>query len=134
MSYNILNQEWSETGETAESRVEPLYEVITKYMPDVIGVQEASFYWHDELNNILKDKDTYKFACEKNNIFKDNMTTFLYNTKTVKPVDEYLLDLEPNSDIRVFSIGVFEKLSDGKQFVVTNTHPAPSSRDNIQLI
>ena len=53
------------------------------------------------------------------------MTTFLYNTQTVKLVEEYVIDLDTNSDIRVFSVAIFETLSDGKRFVVTNTHPAP---------
>jgi len=39
-----------------------------------------------------------------------------------------VLDLDKNSDIRVFSVAVFEKLSDGSRFVVTNTHPAPTSQ------
>lgn len=129
MSYNILNPEWSSTGETAESRVEPFFNLVKKYMPDVIGLQEASYLWHNVINNALQEDDTYQFACEKNNVFKENMTTFLYNTKTVRLVDESFFDLEKNSDHRVLAIAIFEKISDGKQFIVTNVHPAPSSRE-----
>lgn len=128
MSYNILNPEWSSTGETAESRVEPFYELVTKYMPDVIGIQETSYLWHNVINDIMKEDDTYAFACEKTYLFKDNMTTFLYNTKTVRLVDESIYDLVKNSEHRVFSVAFFEKLSDGKRFIVTNVHPAPASR------
>ena len=39
--------------------------------------------------------------------------------------EEYL---DKNSEIRVFSVAVFEKLSDGTRFVVTNTHPAPTGQ------
>jgi endonuclease/exonuclease/phosphatase family metal-dependent hydrolase len=56
------------------------------------------------------------------------MTTFLYNTQTVKLVEEYVIDLDKNSEIRVFSVAIFEKLSDGKRFIVTNTHPAPTGQ------
>ena len=51
------------------------------------------------------------------------MTAFLYNPKTVKPVEEYIYTLDPNSEIRILTVAVFEKLSNGKRFVVTNTHP-----------
>ena len=129
MSYNILNPEWSSTGETAESRVDGFFEVLTRYMPDVVGIQEASYLWHDVINGVLQEDDTYQFACEKTYLFKDNMTTFLYNTKTVKLVNESIFDLDTGSDIRLFSVATFEKLSDGKQFIVTNVHPAPSSRE-----
>ena len=43
----------------------------------------------------------------------------------MKVVEEYLIDLDKHSDCRVFAVTVFEKLSDGTRFVVTNTHPAP---------
>ncbi len=129
MSYNILNPEWSSTGETAESRVEPFYNLVTEYMPDVIGLQEASYLWHNVINNVLQEDDTYDFACEKTYLFKENMTTLLYNTKTLKLIDESIFDLEKNSEHRVFVVAIFEKLSDGKQFIVTNVHPAPSSRE-----
>ena len=129
MSYNILNPEWSSTGETAESRVEPFFNLVKEYMPDVIGIQEASYLWNNVINSSLQEDDTYKFACEKTYLFKENMTTFLYNTKTVELVDESIFDLEKNSEHRVFAVAIFEKISDGKRFIVTNVHPAPSSRE-----
>ena len=36
--------------------------------------------------------------------------------------------MEINSEHRLFCVAFFEKISDGKQFIVTNVHPAPSSR------
>lgn len=56
------------------------------------------------------------------------MTTMLYNKNTVKLVEEYVIDLDAGSDIRVFSVAVFQQLSNGEKFVAINTHPAPSSR------
>jgi endonuclease/exonuclease/phosphatase family metal-dependent hydrolase len=56
------------------------------------------------------------------------MTGFLYNPATVKVVDSYVIDIVPDSEIRVVSVAVFERLESGEQFVVMNTHPAPQEQ------
>lgn len=130
MSYNILHPSWSNVVSNVpiEGRDTNVANILMYYMPDVVGLQETNANWHKALEKILVDTGMYAPACQKNNAKSYNMTTFLYNTQTVKLVDEYVLDLDKNSDIRVFSVAVFEKLSDGTRFVVTNTHPAPTGQ------
>lgn len=127
MSYNILNPEWGGNA-IGLGRDKQAANIILYYLPDVIGVQETCGTWHKALQKYLVDTGMYAFACQKNNAKSYNMTTLMYNTQTVKLIDEYVIDLDKNSDIRVFSVAVFEKLSDGKRFVVTNTHPAPTGQ------
>lgn len=126
MSYNILHPEWGNVA--VEGRDVKVANIVLYYMPDVIGIQETSATWHKALGKLLVDTGMYAPACQKNNSWSYNMTTLMYNTQTVKLVEEYVVDLDKNSEIRVFSVAVFEKLSDGKRFVVTNTHPAPTGQ------
>lgn len=132
MSYNILHESWSNVESTVpvRGRAERFASVLTYYMPDVAGIQEVSSSWHKEIQKLLVNTGFYKKECAKTGTNKSNMTTFLYNPQTVKPVENYVLDIDYGSDIRVLSVAVFEKLSDGKRFVVTNTHPATASSDN----
>ena len=127
MSYNILNPNWGGSP-LSSGRDVNVANILMYYMPDVVGLQETYSGWHASLKKLLVDTGMYAFACQKNNAMSYNMTTFMYNTQTVKLVEEYVLDLDKNSDIRVFSVAIFEKLSDGKRFIVTNTHPAPTSQ------
>ncbi|MBO5415777.1 MAG: endonuclease/exonuclease/phosphatase family protein [Clostridia bacterium] len=127
MSYNILHEDWGEVVPTpVAGRDKKVAELLLYYLPDVVGLQEVSDTWHSSLYDILVEPGIYARACVKSNGDANNMTTFLYNPDTVKLVDEYVLDLDNNSNIRVFAVAVFEKLSDGQRFVVTNTHPAPT--------
>ena len=127
MSYNILNPNWG--GNAIElGRDKNVANILLYYMPDVVGVQETFAGWHRALQKYLVDTGMYAFACQRTNAKGYNMTTLMYNTQTVKLIDEYVVDLDKYSDIRVFSVAVFEKLSDGKRFIVTNTHPAPTGQ------
>ena len=126
MSYNVLNPKWN-TSAPIDGRDDIVAEVIKYYMPDVVGVQETAEVWHNALKSRLVDTGYYAMACAKTTSGKYNMTTFLYNPETLRLVDEYVIDLDAGSDIRVFAVAVFEKIADGERFVVTNTHPAPAS-------
>lgn len=126
MSYNILHPEWGNVA--IAGRDTNVANIIMYYMPDVVGLQEVNEEWHNSLKTVLVDKGIYYPACQKNNSNLYNMTTFLYNSRTVRLIEEYVIDLDQNSDIRVLSVAIFEKLSDGKRFVVTNNHPAPTGQ------
>lgn len=130
MSYNVLNPAWgkAEQGELnkVENRIGKFVEMALYYRPAVIGLQEAAYDWHKYLDKQLVSTGIYSFCCNKTSSGKTNMTGFLYDPSAVKVVDSYVIDLVENSDLRVISVGVFETLADGKQFVVMNTHPAPS--------
>ena len=127
MSYNVLHPEWSGTSDyvTIVGRDTNVQSIVNYYKPDVVGLQELCHPWHFSVDKYLIKNGDYAFACASTATQTYNMTTFIYNTKTVKLIEEYVLDLDEGSDIRVLSVAIFEKLSDGKRFVVTNTHPAP---------
>lgn len=126
MSYNILHPEWSSGASyvTIVGRDTNLKNIINYYKPDVVGLQEACQPWHFAVDKYLVKGGDYAFACASTSTKPYNMTTMIYNKKTVKLIEEYVVDLDANSDIRVLAVAVFEKLSDGKRFVVTNTHPS----------
>ena len=124
MSYNMLNQDYVPDNPLPPERDNRLAEILLYYMPDVVGVQEANIDWHNSFDTLIP---AYAPACKYHLKGKTAQTTFLYNPQTVKLIEEYVVhytDWE-DSDIRVVSIAVFEKLADGKRFVMTNTHPAP---------
>ena len=131
MSFNLMNPDWSKVPVT--DRVPKAVDLLLHYQPDVVGIQEANAKWQKALKPLLVDSGLYSPACRQSNAagFKYNMTAFMYNVQTVQLVDEYVLDLDPGSDIRVFAVAVFEKLSDGSRFVVTNTHPASSTDTDV---
>ena len=126
MSYNILHPSWGNVA--IDGRDTNVANILMYYMPDVVGIQETNAGWHNALGDLLVETGMYAPACQKNNAKSYNMTTMLYNTQTVKLVEEFVIDLDKNSEIRVFAVAIFEKLSDGKRFIVTNTHPAPTGQ------
>ena len=125
MSFNILHPDWSRIP--VKGRDEIVAGILRYYKPDVAALQEAGAKWHKALKPILVDTGEYAPACRQSNAegFLYNTTCFLYNPQTVSVVEEYILDLDYKDASRVFSVAVFERLSDGARFVMTNTHPAP---------
>ncbi len=125
MSFNILHPDWSRIP--VGGRADIVAGILRFYRPDVAALQEAGAKWHKALKPLLVDTGEYAAACRQSNAdgFIYCTTTFLYNPQTVRPVEEYVLDLDFKSPARVFSVAVFERLADGARFVMTNTHPAP---------
>ena len=130
MSYNLLYS----TEHLVEDRIGNLLNILGYYKPDVIGLQEISAGsnagWHEYIQDSLCADEIYLKACKSSDSVSALMTTFLYNPDTVKLIDEYVIDLEEASNIRVLCVAVFERLADGQRFVVTNTHPAPYGSGN----
>ena len=130
MSYNVLYS----TEHLVEDRIGNFLNILGYYKPDVIGLQEVSggsnAGWHEYIQDALCADEIYLKACKSSDSVSALMTTFLYNPDTVKLIDEYVIDLEEASQIRVLSVAVFERLADGQRFVVTNTHPAPYGSAN----
>lgn len=130
MSWNILSPDWlhfDKSKAPINDRHEKMAALVLDYMPDVIGLQESTSRWHKAFKPLLIDTGLYGITnrqCHADG-FKYCACPILYNPLTVQVVDEVLIDLDKYSDCRVFAVTVFEKLSDGNRFVVTNTHPAP---------
>ena len=125
MSYNIMHPDWSRVP--VKGRDQIVAGILRFFMPDVAAIQEAGAKWHKALKPLLVDTGIYAQACRQSNAdgFIYCTTTFLYNPRTLRLVEETVLDLEIKDAARVFSVAVFERISDGVRFVVTNTHPAP---------
>ena len=132
MSYNILHPDWSGESTRVEipGRDLKAAETILNYMPDVIGLQENNYNWHVALRReewhlalkpLLITTGAYKPVCKTFSDGTYNLTTMMYNPKTVTLIEEIMVPLKDNSDIRVMAGGVFEK--QGKMFIVVNTHP-----------
>ena len=129
MSYNVLSPDWlhfDKSKTPIDDRHERLTETVLTYMPDVLGLQESTSRWHKAFKPLLLDTGLYAISNRQCNAesFKYCACPILYNPLTVQVIDEYIVDLDKYSDCRVLSVTVFEKLSDGTRFVVTNTHPA----------
>ena len=131
MSYNLLYS----TEHLVEDRIGNFLNILGYYTPDVVGLQEVSggsnAGWHEYIYDSLVRDSNYLKACAENASGTSLMTTFLYNPDTVKLISETVYDLyAENSNIRVLAVAVFERLDNGQQFVVTNTHPAPYQSAN----
>ena len=130
MSWNVLSPDWlhfDKSKAPMDNRHEKMAALVLDYMPDVIGLQESTSRWHKAFKPLLIDTGLYGITNRQSHAdgFKYCACPILYNPLTVQVVEEYLIDLDKHSDCRVFAVTVFEKLSDGTRFVVTNTHPAP---------
>ena len=130
MSYNLLYS----TEYLVEDRIGNFLNIIGYYKPDVVGLQETSSGsnagWHEYIHDSLIRDGIYQKACKDSDSISGLMTTFIYNPDTVRLVDEYVIDLEEGSQIRVLAVAVFEQISNGQKFIVTNTHPAPYGSGN----
>ena len=129
MSFNIMHPDWSRVP--VKGREEIVAEILRYYMPDVAAIQEAGAKWHKALIPLLADTGEFAFACRKSNAegFIYNATCFLYNPRTVRVIEEEILDLDPRDAARVLAVAVFERLTDGARFIVANTHPAPRDQE-----
>ena len=123
MSFNILASDWSNKP-AVKGRDDKVRNVISRYKPDVIGMQEVNAEWYESLTN---EFSTYKFVNEdKNKIFFEvNYSTIAYNTETVNLVkwgqSPYMVNY--NKNCRNFMWAMFEfKNEPEKRFIVTSTH------------
>lgn len=124
MSYNILMSQYAAIE--SNKRDLRMANILMYYMPDVVALQETEELWHKLIDKYLVGPGIYAKAAEKTASGAYNMTTFLYNPKTVKLVSTDIREIAKNSNVRLFVVCEFERLSDGSHFVVTNFHPAPS--------
>ncbi len=81
MSFNILASDWSNKP-AVKGRDDLVRDVVSRYLPDVIGMQEVNAEWYDSLK---ADFGTYKFVNEdKIKIWGNvNYSTIAYNTEAV---------------------------------------------------
>ncbi len=121
MSFNILCELWGDQL-SIESRIDGMAGAILYYAPDVVGLQEMSHKAHAVFNSDFMGD--YKWVETESHDGKINFSPIIYNSKTVKLIesDVKIYSTGNDSRLRLVTWGLFEKLSDGTRFIVTNTH------------
>ena len=132
MSFNV----W--VSSVTDERKERVIDMIEKYMPDTIGVQEASVSWMNYLKKNLGDK----YACvgvgrdaggsgEHSAIFyaKDKFNLIESDTKWLSATPDVPSKFEESSLNRIYTYAILERKSDGKQFLCLNTHLEHTSEE-----
>lgn len=123
MSFNILASDWSNKP-AVKGRDDKMRDVISRYKPDVAGLQEVNAEWYDSLKTEFM---SYKLVNEDKIKIRGNVnySTIAYNTETVNLIKwgqtPYVVNY--NKNCRNFMWAVFEmKNEPGKRFIVTCTH------------
>ena len=121
MTANILSEEWG--GSSPDKRVDLFYANICYYKPDVIGVQEVSLKWSEELKKIFEDS-SYTLIHDKYPGNKTNYSAIIYNTATTELVDSGVASMSIGNPIggRNMTWGIFKDKATQKMYVVINTH------------
>lgn len=138
MSYNVYVGTNVEAGLGApRERKSGIVKTIYNYMPDVIGVQEASNTWMTMLKaELKKDYDFVGIGRESANntstMSSGEACAIFYNKEKYSVVESntfWLTDTpnkqsrHPDSEyIRIVTYAIFERKSDGYRFMHVNTH------------
>ena len=122
MSANLLVHMESWGGSDAAPRAKMFLEVLNTYTPDVVGLQEVSSQWFCCLGRNLPEN--YRFAGGFADGLFARYTCLIYNTATLKLVKHGSQKYTQGTDSRMRRMewGLFERLDNGKQFVVSSTH------------
>lgn len=125
MTLNV--QCWNVT----EARLVNLPTMIRKYMPDLLGVQEATTKWMDTLKEALPEYECVGLGREANLhgersavFFKKEKFTLLESaTKWLSPTPDVPgSKFEDSAYIRICTYAVLCRKSDGKELMHLNTH------------
>lgn len=122
MSSNLLVHYKSWGGSPAKSRAKMFSEVLKKYQPDVVGIQEMCDEWFSCIYTSMRDDyeiiDTYSTGAMV------RMTSMIYNKNTLELVENGQVKFSEgdNPRLRRMVWAVFKRKSDGKQFAVLSTH------------
>lgn len=125
MSYNIsCNTE-------SKERMARVVEMMKLYMPDTIGIQEATKEWMDFINERIGD--IYNYVGEgRDGGTNGEYSSILYNktlfnlldsgTKWLSDTPDIVSKVPESSLNRVFSYALLERKADGQKLMVVNTH------------
>ncbi len=128
MSYNILNggKNWGANGTTIpyeeEIRLEIVENLIRKYQPDVIGLQEVFEKWDSILPPAIED--VYDILEIERKDGRPARVQIAYNKSRLTAVDMGCEHIGSASDYsyRIVAWAVFEDLQTHERFIVANTH------------
>lgn len=128
MTYNIYN--WNKTDE----HLRRICNVLRKNEPDTVGFQEISPEW---IAKILAHEDIaakYDYVGVHREDFTFEMTVIFYRKDKFRVLEAATKWYSETPDVpstfgavgqqynRIFTYGIFERLSDGKRFAQMNTH------------
>lgn len=136
MSFNLL------VSNVTTERKARVISMIEKYMPDTLGVQEASETWISTLESELGD--TYANvgtgrdaggSGERSSVFykKDKFNLKDSGTKWMSSTPDKVSKVDGSICNRVFSYALLERKSDGKRFMHINVHTDHATDDAIRL-
>lgn len=136
MSFNLL------VNNITEERAARVISMIRKYMPDTLGVQEASETWISILEVALADEYAHvgigrdkNGSGERSSVFykKDKFNLVESGTKWLSDTPDQVSKVTGSICNRVFSYAVLERKSDGVKFMHINTHTDHATDDSIRL-
>lgn len=121
MSANLLAEYESWGGSDAAPRAKQFLEVLKKYQPDAVGLQEVSGQWFCLLNRNLPDG--YRFVSPAATGLLSHFTAIVYNETVLTLLDSGSIPLDKGTDTRTNRIewAQFEQKDNGAQFLVTTT-------------
>lgn len=123
MSFNLLCELWDDKVPIEEiGRHDSVMAILSYYAPDVVGLQEMSDKWYTALDK--KFGSWYAFTDRKNEKGQTNFSTLAYNTEKVKLIEHgtQIFSQGNNTKLRLATWGLFERIADGRRFVVMTTH------------
>ena len=128
VSFNVLvaQEDFSWSPWVIGERPDKFKAFIEFYKPDVVGLQECSEKWHDGIKEKLAD--SYEFLNPDFGGQADmNCSPIIYNKNTVRVIasEVYSYTIGNSPRFRLMDIGVFERISDGRRFIVSSTHLDP---------
>ena len=127
----VAQEDFSWSPWVIGERPEKFKAFIDYYKPDVVGLQECSEKWHEGINRLLSD--TYEFL---NPDFGGqagmNCGPIIYDKTKLRVIasEVYSYTIGNSPRFRLIDIGVFERISDGRRFIVSSTHLDPGWDDD----
>lgn len=120
MTYNLLSDGNGFDGSDAVKRASGVCRIIADSAPDAIGLQEVSRNWFACILN----NTPYRFVSPVRTGIAEYMTAIIYNPRTLKLLKSCNISFENGDDSRLRRIvwGLFKRKSDGKIFILLNTH------------
>lgn len=122
MSSNLLVHYDSWGGKPAKPRAKQYIELVERYKPDVVGIQEMCDSWYCCVKHNLPDG--YKMLYPFSTGAFVRMTAMIYNSDTLNLIDKGSFAYEQGDNPRLRRViwAVFEVKKTGERFAVTNTH------------
>lgn len=125
MSFNVL------VSKMENPRIERVFQMIRNYLPDTFGVQEASPQWMKLLDGEFNEM--YGFVGEgRDGGNSGEYSAIFYNktkfavldsgTKWLSATPDKVSKVPESSLNRIFTYALMERLSDGMEIMIVNTH------------